>query len=245
MRRLAELTSKTRRLKSLAQDMITRRLVELNRHLKGGGGGDEEGISKGGLSGGMLLDGEYGRGSSGYRRRRGHLLDICYVIDKSHFRCHDNDDWDRSMCIQASQKEYDDNKACYDCQDDECIKGHCGQNAEVCHPGNETCTCCSCQPSESTSSSPDESDDVQDECWVVNGKCTKETAHESCCGCFTKVQNNVKCDEEPKDRGIVAEVIAILGGSCLVLAVLKFAYDDMKKKCGANQERYEEPVIRE
>lgn len=198
-----------------------------------GGSNDDEGPPKGGLKGGWIPLPHWEE-PHGYRRRRGHALDRCYIIDKSHYQCQDNDDWYYPDCKTASQKEYEDNSACYDCPDDDCIQRLCAKNAEVCHPAKRNCTCCGCVVPE-----PDDedgtrllasNDKTEDECLVVDGECAAETTYTSCCSCFVKMQNNVKCDEEPPEPSLLSVVIAIMGGAGVVIYLIWWAVDIIKQK---------------
>lgn len=221
-------------------------------HNKGGGGGDS-GIRKGGLSGGYLLEGTHG-----YRRRRGNEefpndLDTCYVINKYHENCLDDDNWDRATCQVESQKEYEDHKACYDCKDDDCIRRICGSNAEVCNPAMTSCTCCGCREEEEEEESDEESDGddrlrllhesgsehehdiepgpIHEKCFVETGPCSNGSEYTSCCACFHRMMNNLVCDEEPEETSIFPVVVAIIGGVIFVLVLIKVAVDEARKKC--------------
>eukprot|EP00746_Dinoflagellata_sp_MGD_P167958 gnl/MRDRNA2_/MRDRNA2_98985_c0_seq1.p1 gnl/MRDRNA2_/MRDRNA2_98985_c0~~gnl/MRDRNA2_/MRDRNA2_98985_c0_seq1.p1 ORF type:complete len:414 (+),score=57.26 gnl/MRDRNA2_/MRDRNA2_98985_c0_seq1:95-1336(+) len=208
-------------------------------HNKGGDAGEDEVEDKGcggpkpgcrgGRPGGVVL------GTHGYRRRRGHILTECFVIDTSHHQCHDDDHWDEEACKKASRVEYHENQACYDCQDDECIQSLCGGKFAdpECHPG-VGCTCGGWKPKHAEDFS------VPDECKATGGKCPNGTArrlhdeHDSeplwktCCPCYKKMYDNVKCDEEPYEPSIFPVVVACLGGAGFFIGV---AYLCVKKIC--------------
>jgi len=193
------------------------------------------GWQPGGRGGGVVLG-----GVPGYRRRRGDInLDECYVIDKSHSKCQDDDEWHIDECKQASEKEYNANQACYDCQDDECIKSLCEEKTEDCFSGSETCSCGGYERQ-----SFDEQ--IKDECKAVDGECLNETAYRSCCVCFQKMQTNVKCDEEEYVPSLLPIVVAIIGAAVFVLG---FGYVAVKKLqarfCGNKAEEKQELYLAE
>merc|ERR1712224_1139918 len=192
-----------------------------------GGDDSDNGHKKGGLKGGFVLE-----GSHGYRRRRGQNFDACYVIDKNHHQCLDDDNWNYPECKVKSQEEYENNQACYDCQDDDCIQSLCAENEEVCHPGKTNCTCCACAPPVDDETRLLASSDKEvDECpAVLNGECANAD-YKSCCPCFLKMQKNLKCDEEPPETGIFSTVVLCIGGAIFVLYLLWWAWSIAKEKC--------------
>lgn len=145
-----------------------------------------------------------GGAAHGYRRRRGQVLEECYVIDKSHPQCQNNDQWDASECKKASEEEYQENKACYDCQDDECIKNLCEEIVGECNPNDETCACGGWEQ---------QNVEAADKCSPVDGACPDE-AFKSCCECYAKMQSNLKCDGDEEDE--TEKIILIVWLFCLV-----------------------------
>lgn len=175
----------------------------------------------GGRAGGVDL------GVHNYRRRR--RTDFvgypeCFIIDKSNHQCHDDENWDEDACKKASEQEYMGNQACYDCEDDECIKKLCDKKSALMN--NETC---------GGWEQKQEDDKIKDECLSVNGTCDA-TAYETCCACIEKMKKNVLCDEEVYDPSNFPVIVACMGAAAFVLAGIYLAITKFKEARKAKED---------